>query len=50
MFRGDIYYIVWWFLLQELCKVTKQRMLVEIKDKIVRLQEDSITFQLARGM
>lgn len=34
---------------QEFCKVTKQRMIAEVKDQIARLQEESILFHLAHG-
>lgn len=33
---------------KELCKVTKQRMIAEVKDKISRLKEEAIMFQLAQ--
>lgn len=35
---------------KELCKVTKQRMIAEVKDKIARLEEEAIMFQLTCGM
>lgn len=34
---------------KELCKITKQRMLAEIRDRMARLKDESTAFQLAPG-